>query len=256
MPYSFKGAISFGLVYIPVVLVNSIKQNDIGFNMIDKKTMSRIKYKKTCLDCDNKEVKNEDIVKGYQYEKGKYVIFEEDDFEKLKSPKDKTIDIEQFVDLAEVDPVYFDKTYYVQPSGADKAFCVFIDALKKSKKAGIAKTVLGTKQALILIRAKEDKLILQTMFFEEEVQPYPAYKKAKVEKQELELAVSLIDKMSGKFEPEAYKDDYNLKVKEAIKKKIAGKEIISEKPSGQPEKIVNIIEALKKSLANTARKAN
>lgn len=255
MPYSFKGAISFGLVYIPIALVSSIKDNDIGFNMIDKKTMSRIKYKKTCLDCDDKEVKNEDIVKGYQYEKGKYVIFSDEDFEKIKSPKDKTITIEQFVDLAEVDPLYYDKTYYVQPSGADKPFCVFLDALKKSKKAGIAKTVLGTKETLILIRAKDDKLILQTMFFEEEVQPYPAYKKAKVEKQELDLAVTLIDQMSKKFTPEAYKDEYNQKIKEAIKKKIAGKEIVSSDHK-EPAKIVNIIEALKKSLAETTRKAN
>ena len=103
MAYSYKGSISFGLVYIPVTLHNSIKQNDIGFNMIDKKTKSRVRYKKTCEECGNREVKQEDIVKGFEYEDGKYVIFEEKDFEKIKSKKDKNITIEQFVDISEVD---------------------------------------------------------------------------------------------------------------------------------------------------------
>ena len=128
MAYSYKGSISFGLVYIPVTLHSTIKNNDIGFNMIDKKTMSRVKYKKTCADCDGREVRQEDIVKGYEYEEGKYVLFDEKDFEKLKSKKDKNITIEQFVNLAEIDPLYFDKPYYVAPTGAEKAFSVLLSA--------------------------------------------------------------------------------------------------------------------------------
>lgn len=123
MAYSYKGSISFGLVYIPVTLHNSIKENDIGFNMIDKKTMSRVKYKKTCADCEGREVKQEDIVKGYEYEEGKYVIFEESDFEKIKTKKDKNITIEHFVKLDEDDPLYFDRPYYVNPTGAEKSLC-------------------------------------------------------------------------------------------------------------------------------------
>lgn len=109
MAYSFKGSISFGLVYIPVTLHSTIKENDIGFNMIDKKTMSRVKYKKTCADCEGREVKQQDIVKGFEYEDGKYVIFEESDFEKIKTKK-------EFVNLSEVDPLYYDKPYYVAPT--------------------------------------------------------------------------------------------------------------------------------------------
>ena len=120
MAYSYKGSISFGLVYIPVTLQSSIKQNDIGFNMIDKKTKSRVRYKKTCEECDGREVKQEDIVKGFEYEDGKYVIFEEKDFEKIKTKKDKNITIEQFVEVAEVDPIYYDKPYYVVPTGGDR----------------------------------------------------------------------------------------------------------------------------------------
>ena len=120
MAYSYKGSISFGLVYIPVTLHSAVKDNSIGFNMIDKKTMSRVKYKKTCADCDGREVKQEDIVKGFEYEDGKYVIFENNDFDKLKSKKDKNITIEKFVNLSEVDPIYFDKPYYVVPHGRGK----------------------------------------------------------------------------------------------------------------------------------------
>ena len=126
MAYSFKGSLNFGFVYIPITLYSSIKDNDIGFNMIDKKTMSRVKYKKTCVDCGEREVSKDDIVKGFEYEEGKYVIFDDDDFEKIKSKKDKNITIEQFVNLDEVDPLYFDRPYYVVPTGAEKAFSVLL----------------------------------------------------------------------------------------------------------------------------------
>ena len=248
MAYSYKGAISFGLVYIPITLSLCIKENDIGFNMIDKKTMSRIKYKKTCVDCNEKEVKNENIVKGYQYEKDKYVIFDDKDFEKIKSPKDKNITIEQFVDLSDVDPVYFNKSYYVSPTGADKAFLLLLGAMEKQKKAGLAKTVLGTKETLVLIRAENGNMILNTLFFYDEVQAAPAYKKAVVTKQELELAKTLIGQMSGKFEPEKYKDEYAEKVRRAIKSKISGNKIIVSKDEPAPAKVINIMEALQKSL--------
>ena len=178
MAYSYKGAISFGLVYIPIVLTASIKNNDIGFNLIDKKTMSRVKYKKTCVDCDDKEVKNENIVKGFQYEKDKYVIFTDKDFEKIKTEKDKNITIEQFVNLDEVDPIYFDKAYYVSPTGGEKAFEVLLSAMEKQNKAGIAKAVLGTKESLILIRAKNGNMLVNTLYFYDEVVKAPEIKKS------------------------------------------------------------------------------
>lgn len=255
MAYSYKGAISFGLVYIPITLTASIKNNDIGFNMIDRKTMSRVKYKKTCVDCQDREVKNDDIVKGYQYDKDKYVIFEDEDFEKIKSPKDKNIVIEQFVDLSEIDPIYFDKAYYVQPQGADRAFSLLLEAMKKENKAGIAKTVLGTKETLILIRASEDKMLLNTMFFNEEVQACPVRKSVKVDKKELTLAINLIEQMTQPFKPEKYKDEYREKVMKAIERKIAGNKIVKTQNKKQPEKIINIMEALQKSLkTNKTRK--
>lgn len=253
MAYSFKGAISFGLVYIPIVLTNSIKQNDIGFNLLDKKTMSRVKYKKTCVDCENKEVKNENIVRGYQYEKDKYVIFTDDDFEKIKSTKDKNITIECFVNLDEVDPIFFDKSYYVEPDGSDRAFLVLLEAMERENKAGIAKTVLGTKESLLLLRASNGKMLVNTLFFNDEVQDSPEVKKLKIQKQELDLATTLINQMTASFQPEKYKDEYNEKIKKAIKQKIAGKKIVTSKNSSKPVKIIDLMDALKKSVTTSKK---
>lgn len=254
MAYSYKGAITFGLVYIPITLNLSVKENDIGFNLIDKKTMSRVKYKKTCVDCENKEVKNENIVKGYQYEKDKYVIFTNEDFEKLKSPKDENITIEQFVDLDEVDPIYFDKAYYVSPQGSDRAFSVLLQAMEKQNKAAISKTVLGSKESLLLIRAKNGKMLVNTLFFKEEIQDSPDLKELKIKKEELELAKTLINQMTKPFKPEKFKDEYNIKVKEAIQKKISGKKIVKTKGKGVPNKSLNLMEALKKSVKSSTKK--
>ncbi len=256
MAYSYKGAITFGLVYIPITLSVSVKENDIGFNLIDKKTMSRVKYKKTCVDCENKEVKNENIVKGYQYEKDKYVIFTEEDFEKLKTPKDKNITIEQFVDLDEVDPIYYDKAYYVSPEGSDRAFSVLLQAMEKENKAAISKTVLGSKENLLLIRAKDGKMLVNTLFFEEEIQDSPKVKDQKIKKEELNLAKTLINQMTKPFKPEKYKDEYNKKVKEAIKKKISGKKIVTARGQKVPNKSINLMEALQKSVKGTAKKSS
>lgn len=248
MAYSYKGSISFGFVYIPVTLHSTIKNNDIGFNMIDKKTMSRVKYKKTCADCDGREVRQEDIVKGFEYEDGKYVIFEDKDFEKIKSKRDKNITIEKFVKLSEVDPLYYDKPYYVAPTGAEKAFAVLLKAMEEEDKAAVAKTVLGIKETLIIIRAKDGQMILNTLFFEEEVTKNPAKEITdKPDAAELKIAKAIIEGMSGKFVPSDYKDEYRQKVRDAIERKIAGKEIISHKDNGETG-VANLMEALTKSL--------
>lgn len=255
MAHSFKSSISFGLVYIPITLSVSVREHDIGFNMIEKKTMSRVKYKKTCVDCNNKEVKNEDIVKGYEYKKDKYVIFTDKDFEKIKSSKDKNITIEQFVDLDEVDPIYYDKAYYVNPVGGEKAFNVLLEAMQKQNKAGIAKTVLGTKETLILIRARDGKMLVNTLYFHNEIQKSPEIKKSKIAKKELDLAINLIEQMTEPFEPAKFKDEYHEKVKKAIKRKIAGNEIIETKDNdAQPTNVINLMDALAKSLKTDNKK--
>lgn len=252
MAYSYKGSISFGLVYIPITLHSSVKDNDISFNMLDRKSMSRIKYKKTCVDCDNKEVKNEDIVKGFEYEDGKYVIFDDKDFEKLKTKKDKNINIECFVNLDEIDPLYFDRPFYVNPTGAEKAFKILLKAMEEENKAAIAKTVLGTKESLIAIRAKDGQMLLNTLFFQEEVQENPAEDldlSIPSSAAELKMAKTIISEMTEKFQPEKYHDEYRERLLKAIDQKISGKQIVRPKEKA-PVKIANLLDALKLSLEN------
>lgn len=253
MAYSYKSSISFGLVYIPVELHNTVRRNEITFNQIDKKTMSRVKYVKTCVDCDDREVRQEDIVKGYEYEKNKYVIFTEEDFEKIKSTKDKNITIEQFVDINEIDPLYFDKPFYVTPTGGDSAFALLLAAMEQENKAGIAKTVLGNKETLIAIRAKDGEMLLNTLFFYEEVRKNPLAKADKdIKEAELKMAKSVISAMTAPFEPQKYRDEYREKLQEAIDRKIAGKEVLSPKEK-KAATAASLMDALKASLEQVAK---
>lgn len=249
MAYSFKSSINFGLVYIPIELHNTVKNNDISFNQIDKKTMSRVKYIKTCVDCDERVVKNEDIVKGYEYEHGKYVIFDDDDFDKIKTKRDKSIKITQFTDINEIDPLYFDKPYYVNSVGGDEAFKLLLTAMERENKAGIAKAVLGNKETLIAIRAKDGEMLLNTLFFSEEVRPNPSGKtEANVNENELKMATAIIEAMTAPFEPDKYRDEYRKKLEEAIELKIAGKEISELGKDNTDNSASSLMDALKSSL--------
>jgi len=249
MAYSYKGAISFGLIYIPITMHNAVRGNQINFNLIEKNTMSRIRYKKTCVDCNGKEVKQKDIVKGYEYDDGKYVVFTPEDFENIKSKRDKTITIAGFVKGEEIDPVYYDRPYYIVPGkGAERAFALLCRAMEKEKRVGIAKTVLGTKETLIALRVKGGIMYLNTMHFHEEIQAVP-YKAptVKLNKQELSLATALIESMSKPFEPDIYIDEYRQKIEKAITAKIQGKKIVV-REEAEFNPAVDLMAALQESL--------
>lgn len=255
MAYSYKSSISFGLVYIPITLHQTVKTNDITFNFVDKQTMSKIKYKKTCLDCDGREVKKEDIVKGYEYEDDTYVIIEDKDFEKIKSKRDKTITIDRFVNLSLIDPLYFDKTYFVAPTGAEQAYSLLMGAMESKGMAGIAKTVLGTKETLIVLRAMNGQMLLNTLFFEEEIQVSPAKNiKPIKEGKELELAKNLIENMSGEFDISGYKDEYREKLIALIDSKISGRELKLPKEKEQRH-AGSLMDALLKSIESSKKSA-
>ncbi len=251
--YSYKGSISFKFVYIPITLHLAVKENNISFNLLDKKTKSKIKYKKTCVECDNKEVKNEDIIKGYEYDNGKYVLFEPEDFEKLKSKKDSTIDIMQFVNINEIDPIYYDKTYYVVPNGAEKAYLLLLEAMKKENKVGVCKIVLGFKETLAIIRAKDNEMIFNTLHYHDEIQINPTKDiNDEVSANELDMAISLINALTKKFNPRDYKDEYNIKIQKAIEQKIKGKEI-TEINDNDSSNIMDLMEALEESLKSVEK---
>lgn len=253
MAQSFKTAISFGLVYVPVTLHACIKNDDLSFNTLYKKTGERIRYKKTCDNCPD-TVPNEDIVRGYQYEKDKYVVLTDSELEKLKTPKDKSIEIEKFVLLDQIDPVYFDKSYFVKPTGAENAYMLIVKALEKQNKVGIAKTVLGTKEQLVAIRVVGGQMILNTMHFYDEVQASPVKNiKEKVSEKELSLAEMVVENMSGDFDIEQYKDEYKERVMAAIDDKIAGKKVKGQEEMVRPNNIINLMEALQKSVSQTQK---
>lgn len=151
----------------------AVKAQDVGFNMLDKKTMSRVKYKKICEECNGREVRQEDIVKGYKYEDDKYIVFADKEFDKLKTKKDKNITIEKFVDIGEIAPIYYDRPYYVNPTGTENAYALLLKAMETEGKADIAKTALGNKETLLVLRAHNDQMLVNTLFFADEIQASP-----------------------------------------------------------------------------------
>ncbi len=242
-----KTAIQFGLVYIPITLHSCAKNTDIGFNLLYKKTGQRIKYKKTCEDCPAK-ISQEDIVKGYEYERDKYIVLTNEELKKLKTNKDENIEILQFSRLDEIDPIFYEDSYYVEPTGAKNAYSLLIKSLETEKKVGIAKAVLGNSESLIALRAIEGILLISKLHFADEIQENPVSKvKEVVKKEELELAKKLIANMTKPFDINDYKNEYKERVQKAIEDKIAGQKIQVPK-SVKPKTIANLMEALKQSV--------
>ena len=189
MAVSHRGAISFGLVHIPGGLYTATQDNDIHFNQLCKEDGSRVKYKKVCASC-GKEIGSADIVKGFEYEPNKYVTLTDEDFEKAKSEKDRTIQILHFTDLPNVRPIYFDKTYHALPEqGGDRAYELLRRAMLEENKIAIAKTVMGTKEKLLALIATEHGILVETLFFSDEIKDAPR-EPAHVETAESELKMA------------------------------------------------------------------
>ena len=238
--------ISFGLVNIPIIENPIIKNNDTSFNQLHEKCLHRISYVKYCPHC-KKNIKEKDIVKGYEYEKDKYIVFKKDELNKLKPENEKEIEIISFVQLKEIDPIYFEKSYELNFSGKGKSYFLFCEALKKTGLVALAKTVISSKFYYSILRLFENKIIMTTLFFEEEVNLNEEKIKYDVNEKELNLAIKLIESLKGKFEPKKYKDEYQENIRNAIDKKINGKTIKSTKKTSRKQ-INDLMEALEKSL--------
>lgn len=241
-----KTAISFGLVHIPVALSPVIKNNDTSFNYLHKKCLNRVSYIKYCHAC-KKDLETKDLIKGYEYTNDKYITFNEEDFDKLKSDQDKTIEIISFVNLKEIDPIYFEKSYCLKTDGKNKAFSLFKKALNKSGKVAIAKTVIGNKSYYVVLRFGENNIIMTTLFYNEEINLNEETQDENFGEKEMNLALKLIESMTDKFKPEEYKDDYQDKIKDAIEKKIDGKSIKKAK-NKKSVSVTNLMDALEQSL--------
>ena len=254
MPIAHKSVISFGLVAIPINMHTAVTQNDISFNQLHKEDFARIKYVKTCGHC-GKEVKSEDIIKGYQYSKDQYVTVTDEEIEKIKTEKEKTIHILHFANLNQISPVYYNKAYHVLPApGGEKAFELLRLALFNEQKVAIGKTVMGSHENLMVIIPREDGIVILTMFFDDEVKDIPSsYKPQKISDAELKMAQTLINSMDTPFNPEAYYDEYQVKLKKLLEDKIANREIKVPKEE-KKSNIIDLMEALKQSVEQTKTK--
>ena len=256
---SHKGGISFGLVYIPTALYAATKDDKISFNLLHRDCGSRIQQKRVCPAC-GREVSNDELVKGYEYEKGKYVTFTDDDFEKIKTEKDKTIHILQFTNLENINPIYFEKSYYAIPdAGGEKAFELLRTAMLDERKVAIAKTVIGnaatSSETLLALVPTSEGILIETLFYESEVKPLPKnYAKPAVVEAELDMAKTMIAAMDKPFEIAAYHNEYIERQQAAIQQKIAGQEIVVAQPE-QPGNVVDLMSALAASVEQLVGKA-
>jgi DNA end-binding protein Ku len=265
----WKGSISFGLVNIPIALYPATREAELKFRLLRKSDLSPVNYKRVA-EKDGREVPWNQIVKGYEYEKGKYVVLKDEDFQRVDLEATQTVDIQDFVDLDEIDPMFFYKPYYLEPQkGGDKAYVLLRDSLQESGKVGIAKVVIKTRQYLAGVKPKDGALVLELMHFAEELADTSKLripKKVEVGKREMNMATQLIDSMSSKWSPEKYRDDYREALMEVIEEKVeAGGKEIEEKPKKPPKptKVIDLVEVLQKSLeqsgagkkASTAKRA-
>lgn len=243
-----KGAISFGLVYIPVSLYSATQDGDIGFNQLHKADKSRIRYKKVCGHC-GKEVEAKDIVRGFEYAKDKYVIVTDEEIEALKTQKDRTITILSFTGLDEISPIYYDRSYYVVPQkGGGKALELLRQAMLNTQRAALGKTVLGNSEKLLVILPREDGMLIQTLLYQDEIKEIPVdYDRPKATEAELAMAEQLIHGMEEPFAPEKYHDEFREKLKALIADKIAGKAVVEAKEE-KVGAVVDLMEALKASV--------
>ena len=256
----WKGSISFGLVNIPIGLYPATRKEDLKFRLLRQSDLSPVNYKRVA-EKDGKEVPWDQIVKGYEYEKGKYVVLKEEDFQRVDLEATQTVDILDFVDLDDIDPIYFYKPYYLEPQkGGDKAYTLLRDSLKQKKKVGIAKVVIKTREYLAGVKPDDGALVLELMHFADELVDTGKLnipKKAEVGKRELHMATALIDSMSAKWDPEKYKDDYRQALMHVIEEKVeAGGKEIEEKPrkAAKPTKVIDLVKVLQQSLEQSGAK--
>lgn len=253
----WSGSLSFGLVNIPVKLYSGEKREELSFNFLHKDDLSPIRYAKICK-FEEKEVSQEEIVRGYEYSKGSYVVITDEDFEKANIRLTKTITVLDFVNKKEIDSIYFEKPYYLEPDdGSQKPYSLLREALKRSQKVGIGRYVLRNKEHLVLLKSEDKGLVLEQLRFPEEIREINELNlpvEEKVDEKEMQIALNLIGQLTKKFNPDEYSDTYKRELKRIIKEKVEGKipTIKGEVPTPTP--VPDLMEMLKKSLNEEKKK--
>jgi DNA end-binding protein Ku len=247
-----SGTVSFGLVSIPIRMFTAASAGGISFNQLHGKCGGRIRQQQICPTC-NEVVERSALVKGYEFSKDQYVQFTEEELKALEGEASKMIDIVEFVPLSAVDPIYFEKTYYLGPDkGGEKAYRLLTDAMAKAERVALAKFVMRGKENLVLIRPAQNGLMLHTMYFADEIRDFKEVEKgeeAKLKPGELELATKLLAELTSEdFKPERYSDDYRVRVLEVVESKVEGREVTSLAPQAQRAQVIDLMDALKQSL--------
>ena len=259
MPRSiWSGSIAFGLVAIPVRMVTAVSEHSLHFNLLHRKDSSPIGYEKVCKK-EGKQVPDDEIVKAFEYAKGKFVYMADEDFEAAKVEGFRTIDIHDFVPYEQIDPIYFRHTYYVGPQeGAEKVYSLLVRAMDESGLAGITKFIMRDQQNLGCLRVRDGVLLLEQMYFADEIRPLADLrpKKARVERGELELALQLIDSFKGDFDAAKYKDTYRDALANVIEAKRKGKKVHAAAETAEEGQPPDLMEALRESLGGKRRAAS
>lgn len=249
----WKGAISFGLVHVPVKMFTATEDKDVHLRYIHKPCGTPISYTRTCPHCE-KPAEWEEITKGYEYDKGRFVLFDENELEAIKPEVARTIQILDFVALEEIDPVYYQKTYYLSPDQAGGgAYNLLLEAMRQSGRIGIAKVAIRSKSSLAAIRVVDNCICLETMFYPDEIRGLQGVpnlpQNVQVNDRELSMAMLLIDQLSGPFEPEKYTDDYRVALLDAIERKVAGESAdVVTAPAAERTNVIDLMAALQASL--------
>lgn len=251
----WKGSISFGLVNIPVKMFSATEDKDIRFRYLHKECGTPVKYIKTCPTCD-REVQSEEIVKGYEYEKGRFAIITDEDLESIVPETRKAIEILDFVSLEEIDPIYFDKTYFLSPNETgDKPYMLLREAMNKTGKIAIAKITIRSKESLAAVRLYQNCIVMETIFYPDEVRAVDQVpglpKNVEVNESELNMAVQLIENLATGFDPAKYTDQYREKLTDLIHAKIEGEEIQEAPETPRLGKVVDLMAALQASIEAT-----
>ena len=257
----WKGSISFGLVTIPVGLYGAIERSaQLSFRQLHDKDTSPIDYKRFC-EAEDVEVPWAEIVKGYEYEKGRYVVVTDEDFAKARVPATETFEIRDFVPAGSVGPLYFDHPYYVAPAGkgGTKAYALLRDALKRSGRVGIGTLVLRQREHLAALHPLDDALVLSMLRYAHEIRPSTTLdlpgEGAGYQKREMDLGLQLVESLAADWNPEQYRDTYTEVLRDVIEKRVEGKEVTVAPEAKRPARVVNLVKALEDSLRSPARKA-
>jgi DNA end-binding protein Ku len=254
----WKGSISFSLINIPIALYPATRREELKFRLLRAGDMSPVNYKRVA-EADGKEVPWEQIVKGYEYEKGKFIVLKDEDFKRADIEATQSVEILDFVELDEIDPIFFDKPYYLEPEKrGEKAYGLLREALKQSGKVGIAKVVIKTRQHLAAVKPEKNLLVLELMHFAEEIIDTKELKipaDPHIGTKELDMAKDLISKMSGKWNPEQYEDEYRHALLEVINKKVesGGKELPTRGTARKPTNVVDLVSVLQESLEHAGK---